>query len=330
MKFSHRDLEIIAAAQGFADQPLAELASALREKEHTVRRVINRALETGALRRRVLVSLFELGFQEYVVFFSAGAKTLAQRKLLRDVLLKAPYTELVLEVGGRFNFGVVLLTPSVLEFESFFNYIVSESRVPITDVQLQVRTGWHFFGAKYLSKGLRLPPIHLVPTARHVKLSSGDGRILHAFATSETGKVSEIARKLGMPIATCQYQIDRLRKSGAVAGVRYQVVPEVVGHQPFRALVMTSLPLTAPRMQIMEWARQNPYVVTMMHGVGVWQYELRIEAPNYATAALVVEELTEKFASVIQNVELIPVIKVLKMQLHPDYCLLDRPGESRQ
>lgn len=128
-----------------------------------------------------------------------------------------------------------------------------------------------------------------------------------------------MARSLGLAQATFQYQLDRLHAAGVIPAVRYQVVPEAFGYQPFRALVMTSLPLTAPRVQIMKWAMQNPYIVTMMHGVGLWQYELRIEAPNYAVASMVVEELTERFSSVIRNVELISVVNVLKMQLHPDY-----------
>jgi DNA-binding Lrp family transcriptional regulator len=329
MRFSPRDLKIIHAAQTCADEPLAKLAKITGEKEHIVRRVISLALEKGALRRRVFTSSLDLGFQEYVIFFSSGARTVAQKNVLRDVLLEAPNVQLLLEVGGRFNFGVVLLAPSVLDFENFFNYIVSKSRIPITDVQLQMRTGWHFFGAKYLVQAPLSAPVHVVPSDKPLTLSSDESRILNTFATSENGKRAEMARSLGLSQATFQYQLDRLHARGIILDVRYQVVPEVFGYQPFRALVMTSLPLTAPRMQIMKWARHNPYVVTMMHGVGVWQYELRIEAPNYATAAMVVDELNEKFSSVIRSVELIPVLSVLKMQLHPACATTERSAAQK-
>jgi DNA-binding Lrp family transcriptional regulator len=230
----------------------------------------------------------------------------------------------------RILLTVAILAPAVTQLEDFFNYIVSESKVPVTDLQLQVRNGWHFFGAKYLTKGSKQEPVHIVPSGKALELSPEDGKVLHVFSNSAGGVLSQMAREAGMPVATFAYRLERIRDLGLIPGVRYQVAPEMVGYAPYRALVMTSLPLTAPRMQIMECASQNPYVVTMMHGVGLWQYELRIEAPNYATASMVVDELTERFSSVVESVELMPVLKVLKMELHPDHVLANKARASRR
>ena len=60
----------------------------------------------------------------------------------------------------------------------------------------------------------------------------------------------------------------------------------------------------------------------MMHGIGPWQYELRVEAPGQIEVSAAVDDLTESCADFINHIEIVPVVKVLKMQLCPDRELL--------
>jgi hypothetical protein len=66
-----------------------------------------------------------------------------------------------------------------------------------------------------------------------------------------------------------------------------------------------------------------------MHGVGGWQHELRIEAPSFAAASEACEELVEVTGDYIEQVEVLPVAKVLKMQLAPD-CALRALAQARK
>ena len=115
-------------------------------------------------------------------------------------------------------------------------------------------------------------------------------------------------------------------EDGVVAGVRCQIAPSIAGCQPFRALVRAGVLAEPQREAIFNWAKKHPHVVSMMHGVGDWQYELRIEAPSFAAASDTCEDLTDRCSEYIQQIDLLPVARVLKMNLAPDPALFTRRG----
>ena len=203
MKFSSRDLQIISAYQSRIDSPIALTAQATACREHIVRRAIARARDADALTRRVYVNCFRLGLQQYSLFLSDGATSRVQRARLREALLKAPFVELLIEVGGAFSFGVVLTVRSVFDLESFFSWIAAKSAVSIKTVQFHQRSGWYYFGVKYLHQRLQPPPIHIVASNEaSVELSPEESRVLQAFASAPDGTRAQIARGLGMPVST--------------------------------------------------------------------------------------------------------------------------------
>lgn len=322
MRLNQKDREILAALQVHADEPLKIVAAAASTSEPSVRRILSKGLENGQLRRRVYVNLFELGLQQYAVFFAIPPKSVSKKAKMREALERAPFVELLIEVSGRYHFGLVLTVRSAFDLERFFDFISTESKIEVTDFSLQVRTGWYYFGVKYLQKKPYPEPIHVLPTGRSRQLSQSEARALQGFATSIDGNRSRVSRELRVPTATLQYQIENLERSGIVLGVRYQISPELINHQPYRVLINTSHPLSSNRIRVYNWSRQHPNVVSMMHGIGPWQYELRVEASSQLEVAAIVDDLTESCSDFINHAEIVPVVKVVKMQLCPDRELL--------
>ncbi len=329
MRYSQRDLDIVSAYQELVDSPSANISQVTSAKVHIVRRVITRASEAGFLKRHVHINPFLLGLQQYGLFISGGATSRAQRVQLRDALLKAPFVELLLELGGVYSYGLVLTARSVFDLEVFFRWIGTKSNVSIKSVQFHQRTGWHYFGAKYLSSSFIPTPIHQIASGKPpVEISADDARIIQAFASIQDANISKLSRTLGMPAATVQYKLERLTRLGIIAGVRCQIAPAIVGHQPFRALFRAKLLLDSHRTAVIKWAQAHPLVVSLMHGVGGWQYELRIEAPTFAVASDVCEELAEVSGENIEQFEVFPIAKVLKMNLAPDSVLCGPPATT--
>ncbi|NDC36939.1 MAG: Lrp/AsnC family transcriptional regulator [Proteobacteria bacterium] len=321
MKITVKERKILARLQAHADEPLREVARACGTTESTVRRVLSRGIDSGKIRRRVYVNLFALGLQQYAVYFAVPPKAVAQKAKMREVLLRAPFVELLIEVSGRYHFGAVLTVRSAFEFEGFFDFVTSSSNAEIVDLAVQVRTGWYYLGVRYLDGAVRFKPIEVVPDGTATTLSQSDAQALYAFSASADGNRAKMARDLGVPAATLQYQIESLHKRGAILGLRYQIAPELSDHRPFRVLITISHPLKAHRERIYQWAKQSMYVVSLMQGIGPWHYEIRLEAPDQVIASTVVDELVAACAEFIRSVELVPVVKVLKMQLHPDPAL---------
>jgi DNA-binding Lrp family transcriptional regulator len=238
------------------------------------------------------------------------------------VLKKAPGLELVLEVGGQFDYGLVITARSAFDVESFFDSLTRTNKTALSGVSIQARTGWYYFGVKYLGGASSARTTAIVPPETTITLVPKDIEVLQVFSQSRDGNRQTMARVLGMPLSTLQYRIEHLVSSGVVAGVLYQIVADKIGYEAYRALISTRLPSHAHRTAILEWAQKHPAVLTFMHGFGNWEYELRIEARDTRTARATVDELHDRFSDFIRTTEIIPVSQVLRMELTPHPSIL--------
>jgi DNA-binding Lrp family transcriptional regulator len=305
----------------YGEEPAAYLSNLTGIQQHTVRRVLASAFEKETLVRRVFVNQFDLGLQQYAVFISAKINSTAARNRIRQALLAAPWIELLIEVTGDFDFGLVVTARSVLDLEALLDSISKKTTIQFSRLQIQARTGWYYFGAKHLLPSNPLQPISIFPTGRPLHLTYEEALVLEAFATERTGNVTKMARSVGMRSTTFDYQLEKLKSNGVILGVRYQFTPHAIGFSPHRALIVLGSYSLEIRQQLRAWAEKSPYVISLMFGVGPWHCELRIEAPDAVVVNEVIDDLRYSFFSVVERVSLLPVLKVLKMKLHPDLSL---------
>jgi DNA-binding Lrp family transcriptional regulator len=327
-KYKATELKLFALAQMYGDNPAANLGKMTGIKEHTVRRTLRAAFDNETLVRRVFVNLFDLGLQQYAVFISAKISSGAARTKIRQALLAAPWIELILELTGEYDFALVVTAESVLDLEALLDSISKKTSIPLSRIQIQARTAWHYFGSKHLNPSNPLEPINIVPTGRHLHLSHEEALVLEAFATERQSNIAKMARGLGIPSTTFDYQLERLKTSGVILGVRYQFTPTSIGYSAYRVFIVLGSYSLEIRQQLKAWGEKNPYVISLMYGVGPWHCELRLEAPDALIAKEVIDDLRYHFFSVIESVSLLPVLRVLKMKLHPDLSLFTRLEEG--
>lgn len=322
MKLTDEVKKILSSVQYFGDVSSHAIAKKLGLKESTVRRVISTSFTQGILKRRVYINSYALGLSQYSIFFNSSNRSAAHKLALRNLLIASPCVELVLEVGGQFDFGIVVTAASAFEVEKFLEHLTSKKGGAISGIRIHTRTGWYYFGAKYLYLPPYRPTIKISPSGPVCRLSSEDLSILDAFCKSDDGNRSTISRKLGIPLSTLQYRLSQLEKTGIIAGVRYQILAERIRHESFRVLVAASAPSQSLRVALHEWAQKHRSVLTFMHGIGNWDYELRIEADEIVAAKSTVDEMHDRFSGVLGATELIPISGVLKMALTPDFRAL--------
>lgn len=322
MKINQRDKKILAACQVLGDDSIATIARASGVRDHIARRVLQNALESGAMTRRVIINCFDLGLHQYALIFSIAARSAQKRAQAKDILMKAPFVELLLELSGEHDFLAVLTVRNAFDIENLLHALGSRGDFSMFHIQMHARTGWHYHGAKYLSQAPAIPTLTIAPAKKQHQLSLDESLLLQAYAKHPTGNLSDVARKLGRALSSVQYQIERWKETGLILGTRYQIRPEAVECRPFRALVTTNSPQISHRKAIMEWARVHPNVVSSMWGLGSWQYEFRIEIESYDGARSLVDELIEDYPDMISEAKVLTVVRVLKMELMPDISLI--------
>lgn len=318
IKPSPKDLRILSTYHLHGERSISEVAERAGEKVHTVRRVLTKATEAKLVQRRVFVNFFALGLNQFGVYLNTKVTSKAARVKIKNILQQIPFIELVIEVVGEFDFGLVVTVRSVFNIQELLDRISSEASVSLSRIHIQPRTGWYYFGPKYFDRKIKNPPIQVVPSGKRIPFSHEEALLLDAYCSGSTENLAVVSRKLGLPSNTVQYRVNKMKESGLILGVRYQLSPSLLGYSTYRALVALGESSREIREMIIRWAELQPYVVSLMFGVGNWQCELRIEAPDVDAATEVLDELSSLLPNLIEQYSFMTVSKVLKMKLHPD------------
>lgn len=322
IKLSDRERCVLSVLQFCADASASEVAARAGVREHVVRRVRTRLVEAGVLRRRVYVNYFKLGLSQYSIFLRFNSQTIKHKQRFIKVLQGAPFVELVLEVGGRYDLALILTVRGPFDVEQFLDLVLADMDVAFSEFHMQVRTGWFYFGVKHLHERTPRCVQVIASSGEREEISRAEAETLVAFARSADGNRQRIARQLGIPVTTLQSRLERLERSEILSGALFEVVADRAGSQAFRVLVATHAPHREHRETLRIWAEKHPSILTFMHGFGNWQYELRLEAQDVGSARLIVDDLLERFSSVVSSAELVPVARIALMNLCPSAELL--------
>ena len=318
MKLSESDRHILTAIQFSADIPIAEFARKLGQQTHVVRHTLSKALEAGAIARRAYVNTYRLGLSSFALFVTLDSRSAESRKKFRDQLFSSPNVVQLIELGGSFDFAVILCVHNPEEVSMCLERMSKAAGTGLAEKLVHVRTGWYHFGARYLESGSKkLKPMPFFPGTAPITIDATDHRILVVYSQSPDGNEQEMARKLGMALSTMQYRLEKLRSQEVIVGTIYQIVPEVLGYQSFRLLLSTRRPEAEFRKALLDWVEKNDSVVSMMCGFGPWDYELRVETQTTALARDVSDSLIDGFKELVTKVNIVPVAKILKVSTYP-------------
>ena len=112
MRLSAKARAILAYAGLHADSSPTVIAKQLGLRVHTVRYTLDRLSRRGVIKKRWVIDLMACGWTRHEIFFALAPIARGTRRKMMEWLVKHPLCTYVAEVGGEFDYEVILVAKS--------------------------------------------------------------------------------------------------------------------------------------------------------------------------------------------------------------------------
>ena len=162
--------------------------------------------------------------------------------------------------------------------------------------------------------------IHFVEVkSGDAKLSKHQKEIIRLVRNNGRYEIVDIARKLGLNVKTVMAKIKDLEKKGIVQGYITIIDQEKLGVQYYKFDISFQDHTEKQYKCVLEYCKNNKYVVNLMTSIGDWEIELEAEADTVEELHEFAKNLRIKFPTIIKKVDLHIITKEIKVDYLPEW-----------
>ena len=318
MNLSDRERELLVFIQHRADLSTSEVARHLNHSEPAVRRSLQRLIDGKILTRRAFIDLYRLGFSKHAFFFSLSVTSATARRQVVDYLLSHPQIAYVAEVGGDFRFKADICTRTQPELREFLSAFSSRFGDILRDKAFVQLLEQFEVGLKCISER-RLPVVELTMGVSHVieKIDDVDHMILAHLSEIGDQSFTDLARKIGMPLATFTYRVENLRKKKILLGFRYVVNGPALGLVDYFHVVYAKGLRDETRTRLLDFCREHPDIRYFVPCIGSWDFEIGSNSMTAESAGTLADQIFEIGGDSISRIQSLPLFRVSKVSNYP-------------
>lgn len=317
-RLSEIDRDVLALAE-MNLQSVLQMSHALRLRPHLVQYSFAKLRRLGFLSdRRAWIDVHQLGYNYATLYLRPMAQGSKARQALIRALKKNRICTWLFETSGEYHLACSLTFKSVSEIYKFYDSVESSEIVAIPKKALNLQRDFEFFGRKYLrSPRCKVPSVFLPASREEREIDADDIKILGALSHGNLGTEAEMALKAGIPIATFNRRLSRLRSQGLVRGFSYWLESSMLGRQLFILRVTVSGLARPVKSQLWNFGRSHPLVVYILESIGSWDFELGVDLSSSSELSTLMEEVSATVPGIELDVDPIAVTKFHKLRAYP-------------
>ena len=138
-------------------------------------------------------------------------------------------------------------------------------------------------------------------------ISEDDSKVLFALSQTRFETYRDVARSLGMPIASFLRRVRLLRERKILLGFGYRMNLDEIGVQQFRVLVFTNSCGPETEQTLLGFCGECPWVKVLTTCLGPWNFELEIDVMNQAGARDVASGIRSVLGEKVKKILLLPI-----------------------
>lgn len=301
IRLSELERDIIVVSAMDADASYKDLARQVGCELHRFHYAMKRLIERKVLRKVWVIDFFRAGLSRYNIFFSLAPASARAKKKLISVLVAAPRTVYLSEVGGDYDFELSIVAHNANEAMQFMHFVSKQCGDVFFTKSVSTRDFLVHFPRKYLSnkRGSR-DRIVIGGEGQQVETDDFDRQILQALALFPFASQREVASKLGRPQSTVDVRISRLVKNGLIRGALFSTNSALYGALTYKLLLFARGFSEKVSADLREFSAKHPHVTSFVAGLGEWDFELLVECEQYSQLLALREELLIRFPALSQ------------------------------
>jgi Lrp/AsnC family transcriptional regulator, leucine-responsive regulatory protein len=298
------DKKILCILDHEARISYSNIARHVKRGRDTVEYRIDRLEREGIiLGYRAIIDPYSFGltlFKSYLRLANNGSRL---NRLMKS-LQKHPSVFWTARCDGPWDVIVSIAAPSVYEFHTIQGEILSDISDILIASQVYAVVSFQLFKKKYLYKvGTHWFKIGGEP--RQVDLDEGERALLLLLGEEGRVSVAEAARRLDLTPAMVTTRMQRLEEEKIIRGYKTEMNLARLGITQFKAQLQLSRFDRSAEQELELYCARHPNIACFIHQIGECRMEIEVHSYNLSDYHRVINELREKFSSLIKSVSML-------------------------
>lgn len=299
----------------------SKLGRNIRKSQQRVSYTVNSLMERDIIQKFLtLTDFFKIGILDFRVYFKVNFLGQKEFDLLIDYLVSDKYTSWVATCGGRHDIICTFFTKSPSQLNANLRTIMAKFPNLLQDYNVLTTISIRDYGRKYLVKKTdSIPEIKIGGRDTTLVLDDIDKKILNELSEDARKSSVVISNKLNMSSKTVIERIKKLTNKGMIVGYKPMINAREMGYIP--GLLLIKYHNVTPEMvrRLKVYLKGHPNVVEIAKTLGRWDVEVFIEASGSMELRSIEMGIRQKFVSIIQKIESVPIYRCHKKNYFPNF-----------
>lgn len=280
---------------------VAKIASRLSLRPHLIRYHLDQLFEHRQIKRVIFVNWPALGFQVFNIFFDLPR--LSAKRALEFLEKRREVHWLTKNIGPR-TYEVTVFATQPTGMLDIFKGLGASAGVHLRDPVFSIESESRHWGLRFFSeRSSRKPVSHFITPEEVCVPDAVDMKLATLLAFSDGMNMRDRMRALGLAPSTIAYRLDKLRALGAISEELHVVHSY---HEFVQAQLVLNLKIRSKEHEdaLLEVCYDEPYVETLITGIGCWDYKIVLRADTVKRLLEVEESLLSALGRNISRSEI--------------------------
>lgn len=317
------DRKLLYALDANARESFAAISRTLRAPEETIRYRYRKLVEEGVINRCYpVIDVGLLGITVHKLMLKLTGVNEQQVGKIAKQIASHPDVNWVCTFDGGYQLGVTLWGERVRSIVDFIDELRGRFHTQIGGTSYAVNIDAEFFARSYFNErnsGPRKAATYgaYARSDSEPELDEMDWSILRLLAADARTPVARISDEVRLSAVAVARRIDRLERSGVIAGYRIVVDNERFGNLNYYLLVYLNSGSAAATAKLLDYLRAHHSVVYLIRMLGAWDLDICIEVPDAHAYRRFIMELTREFSQLIRHYETLFTLQLHKFSIMP-------------
>ncbi len=310
-KLDLKDRKILFELDTNSRQSYQEIAKKVRlSKDATFYRIKKLEREGIIQRYQTLIDVGKLGYISFRIFYKLHNTTSKIEEEIVNYLKNQRIVVWMVTIEGYWDINTWILCREISELEEFWKEFTSRYLNYLADKKLSIFTDITYFSRAYfLEKKQNDISIKFVTAPGKSEADKTDFKILHSLNLNARTPLLDIATRIDMSPKQVSRRIKNLEKRKIIVGYRTMFNLHKLGYLYYRIHIKVKDLTKEKERAFKQFAFDHPNIIYDHYAICGSDLEIDIQVESVERLRELVQEIKDRFSSIIQDHEVLHYLK---------------------